>query len=649
MKGTVLGVAHFKIVICITMTVLIVLLLAMSARTNAADIHAGIQGRVHDLTRAHNGGIRQTLSAPLLMQQFARLVRGYSRGYSSQEWLRNFTILGREDSEFYRKALAAVRTGRFRQAEMLLTQTKDHTLRGHVLAEQYLSHRARPDFAALSAWMALYNDLPQARRIYATAMKLKPDGAHPPALPNLPPPLLGMLPEDGAALSAPVNPPLQANGAISADDRALAEAINLLLRGGKFAEAAGLLHQTKTAHSLDPKFLAQNQAAIAAAAFFAGSSPAKEITALPEQVAKTVPLAAWVSGLQAWRDRNFDHAARHFGRFAAFGALSGQERAAGLFWQARALAKLGDDAKAKGALHQAATWPRSFYGLLARAQLGMAFDFGWETPELTPARLQALAASAPGRRGLALLQIDEPELATGELRHVRANSHERALALVALAHEANLPALSLSLGSVLKTASGKLFDSALYPLPPWQPAADTAADRAFIYAVMRHESGFDPAAISQGGAHGLMQLMPRTAGVMATPGQIRSNHDLLDPAANMMLGIRYIRHLAGQKNIDNNLLLLTAAYNGGPGNLMRWLKVMPHGGDPLYFIEILPFRETRDYIERVLGSYWIYRARLGESQYALHELAKGQWPNFAAAGNNAAPPVPTAPIKLASN
>jgi soluble lytic murein transglycosylase-like protein len=174
-------------------------------------------------------------------------------------------------------------------------------------------------------------------------------------------------------------------------------------------------------------------------------------------------------------------------------------------------------------------------------------------------------------------------------------------------------------------------------------------DRALLYALIRHESQFDPLAVSDRGACGLMQLLPATAKLMTDNVADRESERncsgrLRDPAFNMALGQKYVRHLTDQPLIGDNLMLLLAAYNEGPGKLARGL----HAGelkakrmrgisshreyekeDPLLFLESLPTRETHDYIEQVLMHYWGYRARLDEPETSLTELAHGQWPRYA--------------------
>ncbi|MFA5041839.1 MAG: lytic transglycosylase domain-containing protein, partial [Bdellovibrionales bacterium] len=159
-------------------------------------------------------------------------------------------------------------------------------------------------------------------------------------------------------------------------------------------------------------------------------------------------------------------------------------------------------------------------------------------------------------------------------------------------------------------------------------------DRALVYAIMRHESQFDTEAVSSRGACGLMQIMPSTARHISndipTPGRgkARCTDTLLDPETNVGMGQKYIRILSETPMIRDNLLFLLAAYNAGPGNLARWINSGDRS-DPLLFIESLPIRETRDYVQQVLVHYWMYQARLSTPDSAAEDLARGKWPRYA--------------------
>ena len=74
--------------------------------------------------------------------------------------------------------------------------------------------------------------------------------------------------------------------------------------------------------------------------------------------------------------------------------------------------------------------------------------------------------------------------------------------------------------------------------------------------------------------------------------------------------------------------MLTVAYNGGPGNLRKWIRELTENTDPLFFIESIPARETRGFIEGVLTNLWIYRHRLGQDTPSLDAAASGKWPVY---------------------
>lgn len=116
----------------------------------------------------------------------------------------------------------------------------------------------------------------------------------------------------------------------------------------------------------------------------------------------------------------------------------------------------------------------------------------------------------------------------------------------------------------------------------WRTGERWGVDPLLLAAIAETESGFDPAAVSVQGALGLMQVLPETAGLF------RPVADPMDPAVNLEVGARYI---ASQLELfDGDLPLALAAYNAGPGNVIR-------------FAGIPPFAETRRYVRRVLANY----------------------------------------------
>lgn len=165
---------------------------------------------------------------------------------------------------------------------------------------------------------------------------------------------------------------------------------------------------------------------------------------------------------------------------------------------------------------------------------------------------------------------------------------------------------------LLFTALGLIFTSRpfwrqFYPFP-YRPLIRTEAradrvDPRLVAAVIKVESGFNPWAVSQKGAVGLMQVMPATAAWIARVNGWRLNPgSLADPATNIRLGTWYLGYLFRQFH-DLNLVL--AAYNGGRTNVLRWRagRSLGTGRD----ISRIPFPETRRFVRKVLLAYRFYR------------------------------------------
>ncbi|GFO57968.1 murein transglycosylase [Geomonas silvestris] len=131
-------------------------------------------------------------------------------------------------------------------------------------------------------------------------------------------------------------------------------------------------------------------------------------------------------------------------------------------------------------------------------------------------------------------------------------------------------------------------------------AALTGLPESLIWAIMRAESNYHPGALSPVGAVGLMQVMPGTAEAMSKGDSVR----LTRPELNIKLGARYLKDQ--MNSYDRSIVLTAAAYNAGPGNVKRWQKAF--GGLPQdEFIESIPFKETREYVKKVLSNMELYQ------------------------------------------
>ncbi len=138
-------------------------------------------------------------------------------------------------------------------------------------------------------------------------------------------------------------------------------------------------------------------------------------------------------------------------------------------------------------------------------------------------------------------------------------------------------------------------------------AAQAGLDPLLLAALARQESLFDPAARSSAGARGLLQLMPATANALA--GGPLAESTLETPSTNAELGARYLRRMLDRH--DGRLILAIAAYNAGPEAVARWqARTLGRPGDE--FVELIGFRETRQYVKAVLRNYSFYRALHGK-------------------------------------
>ena len=131
-------------------------------------------------------------------------------------------------------------------------------------------------------------------------------------------------------------------------------------------------------------------------------------------------------------------------------------------------------------------------------------------------------------------------------------------------------------------------------------------DPYLVAAIINVESSYDKTAISNKEARGLMQISPTTGQWAAEDLSIEDfSLDLLfEPEINIMIGTWYLNMLSDE--FDHNIQLILAAYNGGSGNVRKWLENDEYCEDGIYLKKI-PFKETRDYVEKVLKNYKVYK------------------------------------------
>lgn len=280
------------------------------------------------------------------------------------------------------------------------------------------------------------------------------------------------------------------------------------------------------------------------------------------------------------------------------------------YWKARALEETGRRADAE-AIYANLARERSYYGFLAADRLGSEYQFNDHPLRYDDAQLSALLERWPGlmrsrELHLAGLELDSRREWYTEIGRMGDEELKQAAKLAHLWgwHDR----------AILTVARAGTFDdlSLRFPLAfgdaVEREARDRELDPSWVFAMLRQESAFRPEARSPVGARGLMQLMPKTADLVARSlnTRISSYERLYEPEFNIRLGTTYLRRVLDRH--DSNPVLATAAYNAGPHRVDQWL---PEDGPwtPDRWVESVPFSETRTYLQRVFAYTAIYDHR----------------------------------------
>lgn len=540
--------------------------------------------------------------------------------------------LSEEDAARYAHIFAFQDVGDFKEADDEVAKLGDRRLMGYVLAQRYMHPDYNASYAQLADWMRYYSDHPQADKIYALAMRKKPDDAKAPAEPEKMRGVWGQHDFDVGQLAQPY---------LSIRKLSPAERDTLKLIDGHLAErptaALRLLEKAQAKGQFNDNGEFDAVRGDIAESYFYNQKPDRAFalaSASADRSQLDVPKAAWIAGLSAWKEGQPAKAAHYFEIAASSKRASVWMTAAAAHWAARSHLSAGNPKQVSKWLAKSAQHPRTFYGLISMKMLGMEQEtFSWEMPSFGDGHVRALTKTPQGRRVLALVDAERPDLAEQELSRINPGKDKFLQeAMIALSNEAGMPWMAMRMGSSFHNHKDRLYDAALYPDAPWQPEKGFEVDKALVYAFIRQESKFNPyAKNSRSGALGLMQIMPSTAqhiaGMKDGPIEIAQ---LKDPVVNIDLGQKYLAELLSHPGVNNNLFKLAVAYNAGPGKLARWSKQASYEDDPLFFIEAIPAAETRIFVERVLTNYWIYRLKFAQDTGSLDDVAEGNWPTYVA-------------------
>ncbi|MBK8197091.1 MAG: transglycosylase SLT domain-containing protein [Acidobacteria bacterium] len=325
--------------------------------------------------------------------------------------------------------------------------------------------------------------------------------------------------------------------------------------------------------------------------------------------------AEWLAGWIALR-LNGD-ATRSLGHFEtmAAGVSSPVSVARGYYWTGRARDALGQADQAVAAYSVASTHKYTYYGQLASERLGdKAVDLG--APRVPTTEELAKFNANPVVQAMRLLGE------AGESESVRQFAYflddqltdpvEYEL-LSAMANELATPEVGVRVGKA-GLQRGVVAPGAAYPVINPPISRKPEVERAFVLAITRQESEFNPNAISRVGARGLMQFMPATAKGEARLRGLGYQQSWLtdDPGYNLTLGGLHLDTLI--KQFGGSYIMTAAAYNAGPSRPGQWVRDYgdPRTGqiDPIDWVEFIPFSETRNYVQRVMENIQVYRHRI---------------------------------------
>ncbi len=552
-------------------------------------------------------------------------------------------VLDSADIVAYRAALSAQKKGEWAEANALLLQVHSPVLQPTLLAQRFLDGRVRPTEKALKAWLDQYATHPKYTAVLARAAQLYPEQ-------------FAALEEASAMDDAPLP---RARGGLMASEstlryggshsyamlpsaerdtisRLIDEAQARLENGKPTADAV-----LAGSRSLSPLGQEVARWELANLQFAYGNMNEAWRLASPaaERRTATLPAMHWVAGMAAWELGRYTDAHHHFDAMARRRQqLPAGDMAAAAFWAARAAHQLGKKEETLAWLRVSAAGQNAFYAQLARHVLGKPAPGG--SPLLVHTKLLAqskadrewLEAQPGAKRALAWHVLGEEKLAQWELAEAFAAAGPTDKAILAhLAGALDFTDLQLAMAQELPK---ELATAASYPIPSWTPKPGFELEQALLLGIARQESGFNPAATSNAGASGLMQLMPQTARYVAAlapyaaNARARTEVALRDPVTNLSLGQRYLQYLAAKPYVENNLILLLAAYNAGPKAAIQWSNRQQDAADPLAFIERISYSQTRAYVQYVLANSWAYHDLLGTEAASLTALSRGQWPQL---------------------
>lgn len=339
--------------------------------------------------------------------------------------------------------------------------------------------------------------------------------------------------------------------------------------------------------------------------------PVTDISVQPLDLRDDYTSLAWLGGSVALDRLGRPASAIALYEAYAKGARSLQVQTKGYYWAGRAALAAGRFQEATSYFQRAAAYPELFYGQLALERLGRSVPAPPQAlPQYTTTSAQRAAFNSK-RLVQALRLLGQQGRSTEQALFVKAlaeslnSDSERALA-VELGQQLRRPDLPVWVARTARIKGSAFYVRQAYPT---LPASVSGRIWSLTHGISRQESSFDPYAVSHAGARGMMQLMTGTAREQAGKmGVAFDSYRLIsDPSYNIMIGSAYFQRMLDMWG--GNVPLAVASYNAGYGNVRKWVNTYgdPRGRvDVLKWIEVIPYVETKSYVQRVIENSVVY-------------------------------------------
>jgi len=527
-------------------------------------------------------------------------------------------LLSSDDRAYYGSLFEAIDARNWDRVEVMLAGRDSGPLHGAALAAYYLHPQSpRIELPRIEAWLARYSRLPQAEAIVRLGQTRGLE--NPPSLPRA----RDLVRQPGS--SKRIRPGTITDGTMPESVRsAILERIT-----NDDPDGARLLLDGVDA-TLSPQARAEWRYRVAWSYYIENQDAqawALADTARDNGSGPWVAEGDWAAGLAAWRLGDCDKAAEAFQRSAA-GSTNPNLTAAAHYWAGRALIRCRFPEKADEQLRGAARFPETLYGMLAHEQMGRDLPETHAQPDLTEADWRRLRDEQAVQQAVMLAEIGRRDEAADDLVWlVRHGNSDDYAALSRLARALGLTGAQTFMAYNAPRGEGA-HPSLRYPVTFRTPVGGWRVDPALAFAHALQESNFRERVVSPAGAIGLMQIMPITQREYAASINMSSNADLKDPAVNLAFGQRTLESLSTAGYTQGRLPKIMAAYNAGPSPVGRWESEIRDQGDPLLYMESIPYWETRGYVAVVMRNYWMYLRQADAPAPSRIDLAENDWPLF---------------------